>query len=165
MRCSGLAWRSVTHPALAGCAPSLPRIAITRSFREDVADLGVRIKMSESTVMKPIRKQRRYEPGTFADDRYSRIYGHGIRNEAFISPRLKEKVYPFATKAVFTATGGNHALNQKHPNHTVQLTSSLAVCCRNRRFGLALSHASCLSRLRAFAAPACNHAQFPGGCS
>jgi len=31
----------VTHPAQAGCAPSLPRLAITRSFREDVADLGV----------------------------------------------------------------------------------------------------------------------------
>jgi len=36
-----LAWRPVTHPAQEGCAPSLPRFATTRRFREDVADLGV----------------------------------------------------------------------------------------------------------------------------
>jgi hypothetical protein len=41
---TGFAWRSVTHPAWAGCAPSLPRLAITRSLREDVADLGVRLR-------------------------------------------------------------------------------------------------------------------------
>jgi hypothetical protein len=38
----GFAWRSVTLAAYAAIAPSLPRLAIARSFRKDVADLGVR---------------------------------------------------------------------------------------------------------------------------
>ena len=38
---AGLAQRSVTHPAQAGCVPSLSRLAFTRSFRKDVADLSV----------------------------------------------------------------------------------------------------------------------------
>jgi hypothetical protein len=74
--------------------------------------------------MKPIWKHSRYEPGTFADDRFSRIYGVGIRHEAFISLRLKVKVCPFATKAASTAPCDNHALNQKHPNHTLHTNGS-----------------------------------------
>jgi hypothetical protein len=54
---------------------------------------------------------------------------------------------------------------QKMPNHTVQLTSSLAGCCAKFRLCLALSHAGSLRSHRAFAVPDCNHAQFPGGCS
>jgi hypothetical protein len=80
--------------------------------------------MNESTVMKPIWKYSRYEPGTFADERYSRIYGAGIRHEAFMSPRLKVNVCPFATKAGSTASGENHDLNQKHPNHTLHTNGS-----------------------------------------
>jgi hypothetical protein len=38
---AGFAWRSVTLAAYAAIAPSLPRLAFSRSFREDVADLGV----------------------------------------------------------------------------------------------------------------------------
>jgi hypothetical protein len=43
-----LARRSVTHPAQAGCAPSLSRLAFTRSFREAVADLGVSQRKMDS---------------------------------------------------------------------------------------------------------------------
>jgi hypothetical protein len=80
--------------------------------------------MNESTVMKPIWKYSRYEYGTFADERYSRIYGEGIRNEAFMSPRLNVNVCPFDTKAASTASGENHDLNQKHPNHTLHTNGS-----------------------------------------
>ena len=87
--------------------------------------------------------------------------GYHISDSAYHVTSLFH-VRPSATQTGSTSSGKRR--KTRISNNTVLPTSFRAGCCAKTRFSLALSHASCLSRLRAFAASACIHAQFPEGC-
>jgi len=73
----------------------------------------------------------------------------------------------FQVRPSVTQTNSKSSCKRRKPknlNKTVQPTASRAGRLPKFRFGLALSHGGCMRTRRAFAVPACNHAQFPGSC-
>ena len=170
MRSSAIACRSVTHPALAGCAPSLPRLAIMRSFREDVADLGVRKK---KTIMENLRKRstgtKRSTVPCIADS----FHRAGFRTEAMvpvgplttISDSADHagslfKFRPFIQKTSITSS--SNPRETRISNQAAQLTVSRAGCLRST--GLAWRSVTAVAY--AYAAPSLSrftiHLNSPG---